>query len=181
MDYKYLSLNIKDGIAQITMSRADGTLNILNVEVINEIMECFKALNKNRDIRCIVFTSHGKSFIAGAEIDVMKDLHGNDGREFTTYGQDLMDYIENMKVPVIAAVNGFAIGGGCELAMACDIRVASTKAKFGQPETGLGILPGYGSTQRLPKLVGKGMASYLIFTGEMIDANEAYRIGLVEK
>lgn len=129
----------------------------------------------------MILTGSGRSFVAGADIGAMRDFDVLPGRDFTMYGQRLMDYVEHLRQPVIAAVNGFALGGGCELAMACDIRVASEKAKFGQPEVNLGIIPGFGGTQRLPRLVGKGMAKYLIMTGEHISAQEALRIGMVQK
>ena len=122
-----------------------------------------------------------KAFVAGADITEMKDLNTMEGRKFSILGNKVFRRLENLEKPVIAAVNGFALGGGCELAMACDIRLASEKAKFGQPETGLGITPGFGGTQRLPRLVGTGMAKELIYTGKIIKADEALRIGLVNR
>lgn len=179
MTYEYVICNIENRLAIVTINRAH-MLNSLNREVIKDIFDCMKNIQQNDLADCVIITGAGRSFIAGADIGVMVEMEGWQGRDWTKEGMELMDYIETMKVPVIAAINGFALGGGCELAMACDIRIASKKAKFSQPETGLGLIPGYGGTQRLPRIVGKGMAKYLIFTNEMIDAQEAYRIGLVE-
>lgn len=179
MPYQYVKFELADRLATITVSR-ENALNALNQRVISELRQAFdEALIKGAGV--VIVTGAGRSFIAGADIAEMRDLSGHEGRNYTKVGQDLMDYVETFRLPVIAAVNGFALGGGCEFAMACDIRLASEKAKFGQPETGLGITPGYGGTCRLPKLVGKGMAKYLILTGEIIDAQEALRIGLVQR
>ena len=180
MTYDYVLCEIEERLAIVTVNRPQ-MLNSLNRDVIRDLLNCMKEIQKNDLADCVIITGAGRSFIAGADIGVMVEMKGNEGRDWTKEGMDLMDYIEAMKVPVIAAINGFALGGGCELAMACDIRIASKKAKFSQPETGLGLIPGYGGTQRLPRIVGKGMAKYLIFTNEMIDGEEAYRIGLVEK
>jgi enoyl-CoA hydratase len=179
MAYQFVTCEVKDRIAYVTITR-EKALNALNVEVIGEIRGIFNDVLKT-DAQAVIFTGAGRSFIAGADIAEMADLPGQAGRDYTKVGMDLMDFIEAYRLPVIAAINGFALGGGCEFAMACDIRIASTKAKFGQPELNLGIVPGFGGTQRLPRLVGKGMAKYLIMTGEMIDGAEAYRIGLVQK
>jgi enoyl-CoA hydratase len=179
MAYQFVTTEVKDRIAYITITR-EKALNALNVEVIGEIRAAFTDMLKT-DAGRVIFTGAGRSFIAGADIAEMSGLPGQAGRDYTKVGMDLMDFIEAYRLPVIAAVNGFALGGGCEFAMACDVRIASTKAKFGQPEVNLGIVPGFGGTQRLPRLVGKGMAKYMIMTGEMIDAEEAYRIGLVQK
>lgn len=180
MSYRYVLKEICGKLTIVTINRPD-SLNSLNREVIKDIFDCLKEIEEEGIAECIIITGAGRSFIAGADISTMVEMKGHEGRDWTKGGMDLMDYIEEIKVPVIAAINGFALGGGCELAMACDIRIASTRAKFSQPETGLGLIPGYGGTQRLPRLVGKGMAKYLIYTGEMIDAEEAYRIGLVQK
>ena len=180
MDYEFVTKKIENRLAIVTINRAEA-LNSLNREVIKDIFDCLKEIEKEGAADCIIITGAGRAFIAGADISTMSVMDGYEGRDWTKGGMDLMDYIEGMRMPVIAAVNGFALGGGCELAMACDIRIASTKAKFSQPETGLGLIPGYGGTQRLARIVGKGMAKYLIFTGETIGAEEAYRIGLVEK
>ena len=179
MAYQFVTTEVKDRIAYITITR-EKALNALNVEVIGEIRSAFTDMLKT-EAELVIFTGAGRSFIAGADIAEMSGLPGQAGRDYTKVGMDLMDFVEAYRLPVIAAVNGFALGGGCEFSMACDIRIASTKAKFGQPEVSLGIVPGFGGTQRLPRLVGKGMAKYLIMTGEMIDAEEAYRIGLVQK
>lgn len=179
-EYRYVLLELKNNLAIITINRPKA-LNALNPDVISDLYNCFQSIENNKKIDCIILTGSGRSFVAGADISIMSEASGNEGRDLTKIGQNLMDYIEGMRAPVIAAVNGFALGGGCEIAMACDIRIASDNAKFGQPETGLGIIPGFGGTQRLPRLVGKGMAKYLIMTGEQITAEEAYRIGLVQK
>lgn len=180
MVFQYVRLHIKDRLATVTIYRPDA-LNSLNREVIRDIFDCMREIDKNHLADCVILTGEGRAFVAGADISTMVEMEGYEGRDWTKGGMDLMDFIEIMRMPVIAAINGFALGGGCELAMACDIRIASTKAKFSQPETGLGLIPGYGGTQRLARLVGKGMAKYLIFTNDMIDAQEAFRIGLVEK
>lgn len=180
MEYKYIQYKAEGALAYVTINRPEA-LNALNYEVIGELMDCFRNIDADQSIGCVILTGSGRSFVAGADIGTMRDLAVLDGRDFTMFGQQLMDYVENIRQPVIAAVNGFALGGGCELAMSCDIRIASEKAKFGQPEVNLGIIPGFGGTQRLPRLVGKGMAKYLIMTGEHIPAQEALRIGLVQK
>ena len=180
MNYHFVEYQEKGRLAYVTINRP-AALNALNDIVIGELQDCFEKINSNAAIGCVILTGTGRSFVAGADIGTMRDLACLDGREFTMSGQRLMDYIENIHQPVIAAVNGFALGGGCELAMACDIRIASEKAKFGQPEVNLGIIPGFGGTQRLPRLIGKGMAKYLIMTAEHISAEEALRIGLVQK
>ncbi len=180
MDYQYVLLNVKNRLAIVTVNRPEA-LNSLNREVIADIYNCMQEIDRKQLADCVILTGAGRSFIAGADISTMVEMEGYEGRDWTKAGMDLMDLIENMRMPVIAAINGFALGGGCEIAMACDIRIASVKAKFSQPETGLGLIPGYGGTQRLPRLVGKGMAKYMILTNEMINAEEAYRIGLVQK
>lgn len=180
MEAKFILVETEDRLAKVTINRPEA-LNALNQQVIAELHECMKELNNKNLADCIIITGAGRSFVAGADIAAMVDMAKGEGRSWTKSGMDLMEYIEEMEIPVIAAINGFALGGGCELAMACDIRIASEKAKFSQPETGLGITPGYGGTQRLPRLVGKGMAKYMVLTGNMIRADEALRIGLVEK
>ena len=179
-EYNNVLYRIEDNIAFITLNRPKA-LNALNTETLRELDEAVSAAGKDESVKAIVITGEGRAFVAGADISQMRDLTVQEGRDMTILGQEVFTRIENLDKPVIAAVNGFALGGGCELAMACDIRVASDKAKFGQPEVNLGIIPGYGGTQRLPRLVGKGAAKYLIFTGEMISAEEAYRIGLADK
>lgn len=156
-------------------------MNALNNQVLDELQRAFCEVEQNRDIRVVILTGEGKAFVAGADIVEMSKMNPVEAREFAIKGHGVMNAVENLKVPVIAAVNGFALGGGCELSMACDFRIASDKAKFGQPEVGLGLIPGFCGTQRLARLVGKGMAKYLIYSAGMIDAAEALRIGLVEK
>lgn len=180
MNFENIKFEIKDNIAYITVNRPKA-LNALNMDTLNELSKAMDEVQNNIRIKVAVVTGEGRSFVAGADIAQMKDLNTVDGRDMTILGQRVFDKIEGIDKPVIAAINGFALGGGCELSMACDIRIASEKAKFGQPEVNLGIIPGYGGTQRLPRLVGKGMAKYLIYTGGMINAEEALRIGLVQK
>lgn len=180
MSYQFVEYQARGALAYVTINRP-AALNALNDVVISELQDCFEKINADASIGCVILTGSERSFVAGADIATMRDLECLDGRDFTMSGQRLMDYIEGIRQPVIAVVNGFALGGGCELAMSCDIRIASEKAKFGQPEVNLGIIPGFGGTQRLPRLVGKGMAKYMIMTGEHISAQEALRIGLVQK
>lgn len=156
-------------------------LNALNSQVLTEIGIAFEDIERDDAIDVAILTGEGKAFVAGADIAEMQGLSSNEAKRFAKLGADVFRRIELMEKPVIAAVNGFALGGGCELSMACDIRIASTKAKFGQPEVGLGITPGFSGTQRLPRLVGAGRAKELLYTGEIISAEEAYRIGLANK
>ena len=179
-DYKNLIFEVKDGLGFVTINR-EKSLNALNSELLAELKELFTSLKTEDSVKAVVVTGKGRAFVAGADISEMKDLSTMDLREMAIGGQRAMDAIEDLDKPVIAAVNGFALGGGCELAMACDIRLASEKAKFGQPEVNLGILPFFGGTQRLSRLVGKGMAKYMILSAEMIGAEDALKIGLVEK
>jgi len=179
-EYKNILYKVENNIAFITINRPKA-LNALNVETLNELDNAIKDAENNSDVKVVIITGEGRAFVAGADIAQMRDLNTQEGRDMAILGQTVFNRIENIGKPVIAAVNGFALGGGCELAMACDIRIASDKARFGQPEVNLGIIPGFGGTQRLSRLVGKGMAKYLIFTGEMITAEDAYNIGLVEK
>jgi len=170
-----------EGYGVISINRPKA-LNALNKDVFEELDYILDIILKDDDIRVLIVTGSGdKSFIAGADIAHMLPMSSAQGKEWGEIGQGVLNKIEQLPKPVIAAVNGFALGGGCELAMACDIRIASTKAKFGQPEVTLGIIPGFAGTQRLPRLVGKGRAKELLFTAETIDAQEAYRIGLVNK
>ncbi|KJS83836.1 MAG: crotonase [Peptococcaceae bacterium BICA1-8] len=176
-----ITLNLEGAIAEVTINRPKA-LNALNALTLKELGKVINDLAENQDIRCVIITGSGeKAFVAGADISEMQGKNPLEGRNFARLGQKVFSAIENMPQVVIAAVNGFALGGGCELAMACDIRLASTKAKFGQPEVTLGIVPGFAGTQRLPRLIGKGLAKELIYTGDIIDAAEAYRIGLVNK
>ncbi len=179
MNFKFLIFEIKENIAIVTINREE-VLNALTREVLEELETAFRAIENDEAIKCAIITGKGRAFVAGADIALLNTFTGQMGRSLARFGQGVMRYIEEMDTPVIAAINGFAIGGGCELAMCCDIRIASEKAKFGQPEVNLGITPGYGGTQRLTRLVGKGMAKYLCLTGNMIDADTAQKIGLVE-
>ena len=179
MMYKYLLLEKEDGIGILYINRPDA-MNALNTGVLEEIIQAVGEISRDNEIQVLIITGAGdKSFVAGADIKEMHALTAVEGREFGYIGQAAFRAIEKLEKPVIAAVNGFALGGGCELAMAADIRLASEKAKFGQPEVGLGITPGFGGTQRLPRLVGEGRAMELILTANTINAEEAYRIGLV--
>ena len=178
--YENIKYEVKDGIAYITINRPQA-MNALNCDVLNELYCAFGKVEADAEIKAAILTGEGKAFVAGADIAQMSTLTVAEGRAFGAFGQNVMNVIENVEKPVIAAVNGFALGGGCELSMACDFRIASSKAKFGQPEVGLGITPGFAGTQRLSKLVGKGMAKMLIMTADTISADEALRIGLVEK
>jgi enoyl-CoA hydratase len=179
--YTNLLFEVKDSIGMITLHRPKA-LNALNTELLQELSNLLDRIKEDTSIGIVIITGSGeKAFVAGADIAEMQTLTAIEGRNFGKIGQDVFNKLESLPQPVIAAINGFALGGGCELAMACDIRIASEKAKFGQPEVSLGITPGFGGTQRLPRLVGKGRAKELIYTGDIIDAGEAYRIGLVNK
>lgn len=181
MSYTNILLDIKDKTALVTINRPD-KLNALNHQTLTELKNVFQELRNNDDVYSVILTGSGeKAFVAGADISELNKLNMLEGKKFAEFGQSVFNTIENFKKPVIAAVNGFALGGGCELALACHFRIASENAKFGQPEVNLGIIPGYGGTQRLARLVGSGRAMELILTGDMIDANEALRIGLVNK
>jgi len=172
----------KIGPAAVVTINRPKALNALNRETMEELLTCFTALEADEGVAGVVVTGAGdKAFVAGADISVMQGFDALAGREFGKLGHRVMDTIENFSRPVVAAVNGFALGGGCELALACDIRIASEKARFGQPEVNLGVIPGFGGTQRLPRLVGRGHAMELLLTGNMIDAAEASRIGLVNR
>ena len=177
MDYGFLKIERNDGITVMKIS-APKSLNALNSTILKEIDDFAGSLDDTT--RVLIITGDGeKSFVAGADISEMAHLDEPQGTEFGRLGAQVFRKIEVLPIPVIAAVNGFALGGGCELAMACDIRIASSKAKFGQPEVGLGIIPGFSGTYRLPKLIGQGYAKEMIYTGKVIRADEALRIGLV--
>jgi enoyl-CoA hydratase len=181
MTYQTLLFDIRDGIAFVAINRPD-KLNALNDQVMIDLAHAVERIATEGEIKGAILTGSGpKSFVAGADIGDLSRQGPFDGKARAQRGQAVLRRLETCGKPVIAAINGFALGGGCELAMACHIRIASENAKFGQPEVKLGIAPGYGGTQRLPRLVGKGIALQLILTGEMIDAEEAYRIGLVNK
>jgi len=171
----------KDGIAYVTLNRPK-VLNALNQATWNDLRVAFEDARDDSSVRGVILTGSGeKAFIAGADIGDLARLSAVQAAESSAHGQAVLDLVESIGKPVIAAVNGFALGGGCETAMACTIRLAVEKAKFGQPEVALGLLPGGGGTQRLPRLVGKGRALQIILSGEMISAQEAYRIGLVNE
>ena len=178
--YENIKYEVKENIGYVTINRPKA-MNALNMDVLGELYDVFTKIDADKDLRAVIVTGEGKAFVAGADIAQMHELNPLEGREMMILGHKVMNLIENNTKPVIAAVNGFALGGGCELSMACDIRIASEKAKFAQPEVGLGIIPGFCGTQRLARLVGKGMSKYMILTTEMIKADEAYRIGLVQK
>lgn len=180
MEYKHLTLTQDGNVGILTISRPKA-LNALNKSVLQELDAALDELEKKEDVYVIVLTGEGKAFVAGADIAEMKDMTPKEAREFGEMGSRVFRKLEIMTKPVIAAVNGYALGGGCELAMACDIIIAGEQAKFGQPEVGLGITPGFGGTQRLPRIVGTKIAKELIFTGATIGAQEAQRIGLVNK
>ena len=181
MTYTALLFDVTDGIANVTVNRPD-KLNALNAQVIAELDDVAQRAEREGDIRAVLLTGAGqKAFVAGADIGEIGGQSAVDGMARALAGQRMMRRLERCGKPVVAAVNGFALGGGCELAMACHLRVASETARFGQPEVKLGIGPGYGGTVRLPRLVGRGRALELLLTGAMIDAQEAWRIGLVNR
>ena len=179
MAYENLLFEKEGALAFLFVNRPKA-LNALNKDTLLEMKDAITNISNDTEIDVLIITGVGeKAFVAGADIAYMQNLTAVEGRYFGVLGQEVFRLIEAMEKPVIAAVNGFALGGGCELAMCCDFRIASTKAKFGQPEVGLGITPGFGGTQRLPRLVGEGMARQILYTADVIDASEALRIGLV--
>lgn len=180
MELKNLVIEKEKGICTIKLNSPE-TLNSLNAEMLQQLECAFDQIKDDKEVLAVVLTGEGKAFVAGADIAYMSTLNPAEAKKFSEDGSRLFRKIETMNKVIIAAVNGFALGGGCELSMACDIRIASEKAKFGQPEVGLGIIPGFSGTQRLARLVGLGRAKELIFTGLHINAEEAYRIGLVNK
>jgi len=181
MNYKTLLIEIKDNIAVLTLNRPE-KLNALNSQTLIDLDSAFDELKNNDEIFVIILTGSGeKAFVAGADISELNKLDTISAKDFSKKGQAVFDKITKCEKPVLAAVNGFALGGGCELALACHIRIASENAKFGQPEVNLGIIPGYGGTQRLARLINTGRAMEYILTGDMINAEEAFRIGLVNK
>jgi enoyl-CoA hydratase len=181
MGYQSILLEHEEGIATLTINRPQA-LNALNRATMADLSAAIEELERDTSTRCVILTGAGdRAFVAGADINELRTIAGAaEGAEFAARGQALFFRIENLNKPVIAAINGYALGGGCELAMACDIRLAADSARLGQPEVNLGIIPGYGGTQRLPRLVGKGRAKWLILSGDMISAQEALRIGLVD-
>lgn len=181
MTYRNLLFEKEDSIGLLTINRPQ-VLNALNRETMTEISQVVGKIATDPEVAVLIITGAGeKSFVAGADISEMRTLSALEGRAWSKFSQATFNALENLPQPVIAAVNGYALGGGCELAMSCDIRIASEKAKFGQPEVLLGVVAAFAGTQRLPRLVGKGRAKELLFTGDQIDAAEACRIGLVNK
>lgn len=180
MEYQILKTEINEGIAVATISRPKA-MNALNTRFFQEMDHFVAKVSKMPEVRAMIITGEGKAFVAGADIAEMVDKDGDAGESFSRTGQNTFSSFGKMDIPVIAAVNGFALGGGLELAMGCDFRIASTKAKFGQPEVNLGLIPGYAGTQRLPRQVGMGDALYMLMTADMIDAENALRLRLVQK
>lgn len=180
MEYQILKPEISGGIAWVTISRPQA-LNALNTLFFNEMDQLIGQLSDDKHVRVMVLTGEGKAFVAGADIAEMVNKTSDEGSDFGRLGQNTFRSLEKLPFPVIAAINGFALGGGLELAMACDFRIASSKAKFGQPEVNLGLIPGYAGTQRLPRLAGLANALFLLTTGEMIGTEEALRMGLIQK
>ncbi len=181
MTYENLLIEIENGTAIATINRPKA-MNALNEKTLIELQDAFVSFAVDDAVQVIIITGSGeKAFVAGADIAAMQPLTALEARQFAKLGHQVMHHIEACPKPVIAAVNGFALGGGCELALGCDIRIAAENARFGQPEVNLGVIPGFGGTQRLARLIGRGRAMELIFTGDMIDAAEAYRIGLANK
>jgi enoyl-CoA hydratase len=180
-EFESIHYDKKNAIAYITVDRPK-VLNALNMATMGELREAFTAAKNDAEVRVVIFTGAGeKAFIAGADISELNKQNPVEAKEYTHRGQAVLDLIENLGKPVIACINGFALGGGCEIAMACTMRLASENAKLGQPEVKLGLIPGYGGTQRLPRLVGKGLAMQLVLAGEQITAQEAHRMGLVNE
>jgi len=181
MATKNLTLKVENKIGTITINRPD-KLNALNAETVTELFQVLKKIGEDDKVSVIIITGSGeKAFVAGADIAEINRHDEISGRIFATRGQRVYRYLEKLGKPVIAAINGFALGGGCELAMACHIRIASDNAKFGQPEINLGLIPGYGGTQRFPRIIGQAKAFYYLLTGELIDAEKALELGLVSE
>ncbi len=180
MEFKNLIIRKEDNVCIVTINNPQ-SMNSLNSEVLSELDKVFTNIEEDHSIDVVILTGEGRAFVAGADISQMSTMNAAEGKDFGEQGSKLFRKIELLPKPVIAAINGFALGGGCELALACDIRISSSKAKLGQPEVGLGITPGFSGTQRLPRIVGEGRAKELIYTAKAITAEEAYRIGLVNK
>ena len=181
MDYQFLLYTKRDAIGYVTINRPE-KLNALNRKVMEELFHLFRVLYNDEEVRVVILTGSGeRAFVAGADINELGAQSAVEGKETSQFGQQVLSLIENLGKPVIAAINGAALGGGCELAMACTFRVAAETARLGQPEVKLGLIPGYAGSQRLPRLVGKCRALELILTGEPISAAEAHRIGLVSQ
>jgi len=180
MKYEIIKPSRIESIDLLTISRPDA-MNALNTLFFNELNDYLDILENTQDSSCLIITGDGNAFVAGADIKEMQNKNSAEAKQFSEYGQKTFSRIEKLSIPVIAAINGFALGGGCELALACDIRIASKTAKLGQPEVNLGLIPGYGATQRLPRLIGLSNALYLLYTAEFINAEEAFRMGLVQR
>ncbi len=180
MEYTILRLEVSEGVGLLTISRPKA-MNALNTRFFDEMNAMLEELYNNEAVKVVVLTGEGKAFVAGADIAEMVNKGENEGRDFSTYGQNTFRSMEQFPKPIIAAINGFALGGGMELSMACDFRFASSKARFGQPEVNLGLIPGFAGTQRLPRLTGMGNALMLLMSGEMIKADEAFHMGLVQR
>ncbi len=181
MAYETLLYDKRDSIGYVQVNRPE-KLNALNRRVMEELLACFQALQRDPKVRAVILTGSGeKAFVAGADVGELATQTAVGGKDTSQFGQQVFNLIENLGKPVIAAINGFALGGGCELAMACTLRIAAETARFGQPEVKLGLIPGYGGSQRLPRLVGKCRAMELILTGETVTAAEALRMGLVNQ
>jgi enoyl-CoA hydratase len=177
MEHTFVKLEQEGTVTVVIIRRPP--MNALSTDLLHQLRRVVEDLAGSARAKVVVITGEGKAFVAGADIAEMKDMDARKGREYATLGQSVLFDVENLPQPTIAAVNGYALGGGCELALACDIRIASTTATFGQPEVGLGVIPGFGGTQRLTRLVGYGKAKELIFTGDVVGAAEAHRVGLV--
>ena len=181
MEYENILLNVEDGIATITFNRPKA-LNALNAPLVKDLRDAVEKVSCDESIRCLILTGSGdKAFVAGADISELTKFNSLQAKNHIEFVQSTFDYLQKLSIPVIAAVNGFALGGGLEVAMACDFIYASDNAKFGLPEINLGLLPGFGGTQRLPRMIGANLAKEMLFTGKMIDADEAKSIGLVNK
>lgn len=175
-----IKVNIEENVAIVTMNRPKA-LNALNNQTLDELDTIMESIGSDKSILGVIITGEGKAFVAGADISQMKPYKAEEGRDYAEYAQSVFNKIESLGKPVIAAINGYALGGGCELAMSCDLRIASEKAIFGQPEVNLGVIPCFGGTQRLPRLIGSGRAKELIYTGRQVKADEALFMGLVNK
>lgn len=180
MNYEVIKFEENDGIGLLTINRPNA-MNALNTKVFNEVDDVVSKIQNNPKIKVLIITGEGKAFVAGADIAEMVNMTQEEGSAFSRLGQNTFRSLEKLEIPVIAAINGFALGGGLEFAMGCDFRIASSKAKFGQPEVNLGLIPGYAATQRLPRLVGMADALFMLTSAEMITAEDALRIGLVQK
>jgi enoyl-CoA hydratase len=181
MAFENLLYERRNGIGYVTVNRPE-KLNALNLKTMDELHDCFQEIERDEEVRAVILTGTGeKAFVGGADINELAIQTPVEGKEMSVCGQKILDLIEHLGKPVIAAINGYALGGGCELALACTIRIASENARLGQPEVRLGLIPGYAGTQRLPRLVGRGRALEMLLSGEPISAVEAYRIGLVNQ